>query len=121
MTPNLRRTKRFSEELRVRLHQFTSHSSYPQVLTRRKLPFEVSVQSSDVNSSWNVDALSEVIDVFEWALDPIKDGSHDPWTQLHREGFPCSENRVSDRHTSCGKNAKETPKQTFSQNCIPFP
>lgn len=39
------------------------HFSYPEILAGSKVPFDVSVQSTDVYSSWDIDALSEVIDV----------------------------------------------------------
>ncbi len=54
-----------------------THNSYPHVLKRRELPLEVPVKSSYVNPSGDVDALREVIDVFEGTLNTIKDGAHD--------------------------------------------
>lgn len=74
--------------------------SYPQALDGRKLPLQVSVQGSDVDSSGDVDALCEVVDVLQGSLDTVKDGPHDSWTQLDGEGLPCPQHRVSHRHTS---------------------
>lgn len=56
---------------------------YPKVLPGRKFPFVVSVESTNVYSSWDVNTVSEVIDVFQWALDTVKDGAHDTRSQLY--------------------------------------
>lgn len=56
---------------------------YPKVLSGRKFPFVVSVESTNVYSSWDVNTVSEVIDVFQWALDTVKDGAHDTRSQLY--------------------------------------
>lgn len=77
-----------------------SSLSYSEALSRRKLPFKVSVKGADVNPSGNVDTLSEVIDVLQRTLNTVKDGTHDSWPQLYRKRFSCPEDRVSDRHTS---------------------
>ena len=74
-------------------------NTHPQALYGRKLPLEVSVEGSDVHSSGDVDALCDVVDVLQWSLDTIKDGAHDTWTKLNREGFPCPQHRVSNTHT----------------------
>lgn len=79
-----------------------THNSYPQVLKRRELPLEVPVKSSYVNSSGDVDALCEVIDVFEGTLNTIKDGAHDSRPQLHREWLSSAEHGVSNTNSSCG-------------------
>lgn len=43
----------------------TLHSDvYPKTLAGGEFPFDVSVEGTDIYSSWDVDALSEVIDVF---------------------------------------------------------
>ncbi len=73
--------------------------AYPQALAGRKLPLEVSVEGSDVHASGDVDALCEVIDVLQWSLDTVKDGPHDSWTQLDREGLPRPQHRISNGHT----------------------
>lgn len=47
--------------------QFVQHSlynSYPKTLAGGEFPFDVSIKCTNVYSSWNIDALSEVIDVF---------------------------------------------------------
>lgn len=74
-------------------------AAHPQAFARNKLPLEVSVQGSDVYASGDVDALCDVIDVLQRSLDTIKDGAHDSWTQLHREGFTGPQHRIADRHT----------------------
>lgn len=87
-------------------------SSYPKTLAGGEFPFEVSVKSTNVDSSWNIDTLSEVIDVFEWTLDTVKDGAHDSWSELHRERFTCPKDRVTNRHTSFIDTLGETNKNT---------
>lgn len=84
------------------------HSSYPKTLAGGELPFEVSVKSTDVYPSWDIDTLSEVIDVFEGTLDTVKDGAHDSWSELHRERFACPKDGVTDRHTSFIVTSGET-------------
>lgn len=85
--------------------------SYSKTLAGSKLPCEVSAESTDVYSSWDVDTFTEVTDLFQWTLDTIKDGAHDSWSQLYREGFSCSKDRVTDTHTGCSMKSGET-KQT---------
>lgn len=83
----------------------TPHSDYfshPKTLPGVEFPFQVSVKSPDVYSPWDIDALSEVIDVLQRTLDAVKDGAHDSRPELHREGFPRPEDRVTDGHTGCG-------------------
>ena len=43
--------------------ELKKYISYPKVLARGKFPLDISVESADVYSSRDVDALSEVIDV----------------------------------------------------------
>lgn len=76
------------------------YRSYPKTLAGGEFPFEVSVKSTNVYSSWDIDTLSEVIDVFERTLDTVKDGAHDSGSKLHREGFACPKDRVAHGHAS---------------------
>lgn len=59
------------------LHQKTFFFFYPKVLDRSKLPLEVSVKCTNVYPSWDINTLSEIIDVFQWTLDTVEDGTHD--------------------------------------------
>lgn len=74
----------------------TGNVSHPKALARSKLPFDVSVKSTNIYSPWDVDTLSEIINVLQWTLDTIKDGAHDARPQLYREGLPRSEDGVTD-------------------------
>lgn len=85
--------------------------SYSKTLAGSKFPFEVSVKSTNVHSSWDVDTFSEVTDLCQWTLDTVKDAAHDSWSQLYWEGFSCSKDRVTDTHTGCSIKSGET-KQT---------
>ena len=43
-----------------------------------KLPLEVAVEGGCVDAAWDVDALCQLIDVFQWTLDTCSDTqSHD--------------------------------------------
>lgn len=82
---------------------------YPQALAGIKLPLEVSVEGANIYTSGDVDALCEVVDVFQWSLDTIKDGAHDSWSQLHRERFPCPQHGIPNGHAGW-KQAQEKKK-----------
>ena len=77
--------------------------THPQALAGRKLPLEVPVEGSDVDTSGDIDTLCEVIDVLQGSLDTVKDGPHDSWAQLDREGLPCPQHGISNGHTSCAQ------------------
>lgn len=106
----MRRVRTVAEERRPIHTTLKLYSSYPKTLAGGEFPFEVSVKSTNVYSSWDIDTLSEVIDVFEWTLDTVKDGAHDSWSKLHREGFTCPKDRVTNRHTSFIVTLGETNK-----------
>lgn len=84
------------------------HCPYSKTLAGGKFKFDVSVEGTNVYSSWDVDAFSEVTDLCQWTLDAVKDGAHDPWSQLYGEGFSCSKDRVTDTHTGCSVKSGQT-------------
>ena len=90
--------------------------SYSHALTGGKLPLDVSVQGSDVDPSGDIDALGEVVDVLQRPLDAVEDGAHDAGAQLHREGLPRAQDRVSHGYTRCGTRFRRDNKRPQLDN-----
>jgi hypothetical protein len=71
------------------------------VCARGEVPLLGAVESGDVNTAGNVDAVRRVGNALERALDAVVDGLHETRAELDGEGLAGPHDRIADRHTSC--------------------
>ena len=74
---------------------------YPYSWVRLEIPLLRAAQRLHVDAARNVDALRQLVDVLQRALDSVKDVVQDTGSELNGQGRPCSEHGVTNANTSC--------------------
>jgi hypothetical protein len=70
-------------------------------LARCEVPFLRAVESGQIDTTGDVDALGVFGDALERALDTVVDGLHQTWAELDGQGLSRSEDGVADGYTGC--------------------
>ena len=60
-----------------------------------EIPLGSHAEGGSVDTSRDVDALCQLVNVLERTLNTVEDGLHNAWTKFHGEGFTGPQHRVT--------------------------